>query len=91
MTEAAAEEESTAAEEEAAGAAGTGSAAGAKAGAAEADPELHNVLEVIGAHVATLVGKRRHAALDSAREDEVRCLVALAVLPALAPRIVVAV
>ena len=78
MTEAAAEEESTAAKEE-------------TAGAAEADPELHIVLEVIGAHGPTLVGKRRHAALDSAREDEVRCLVALAVLPALAPRIVVAV
>ena len=57
----------------------------------EADPELLRALEVIGAHVAALVDMRLHAAIDSAREGQVRCLVALAVLPPLDPRIGVAV
>ena len=50
-----------------------------------------HALEVIGAHVATLVDTRLSAALDSDSEDEVRCLVARAVTPKLAQLIVVAV
>ena len=57
----------------------------------EADLEVAHALEVIGAHVATLVDTRLSAALDSESQDEVRCLVARAVTPKLAQLIVVTV
>ena len=57
----------------------------------EANPELLQALDVIGAHVATLVDTRLHAVRAPAYEDQVRCIVALTVKPTLAKRVVVAV